>query len=310
MQDLGRNSRTADCLTPGLDIRPTPYVGRFAPSPTGPLHFGSLVAALASYCDAKLHDGQWLLRIDDIDTARVAAGSIDSIKTCLDVYGFAWDGDVIMQSARRPLYLDSLEQLKHDGLLYHCTCTRKKLAGQPVYPGFCRTDQPGYPRIEKDQALRLRVNDDGSQFSDKIQGVQTARLDTDLGDIVVWRRDAVFAYALVAAVDDSDGINRVIRGADLMATTHVQLYLMHRLGRPLPEYGHVPIALDTDHRKLGKQTRAPALDLKKPLVSLHAAWHFLGQEAMQAESISEFWQHAIQQWDIGRVPETTAAIHA
>ena len=273
------------------------------------MHFGSLVAALASYCDAKYHDGLWQLRIDDIDSARAVAGSIDSIKTCLDVYGFAWDGDVILQSTRHSLYFEKLQQLIQDGLLYQCSCTRKQLLGQPIYPGFCRQDQPTYPIVENDQALRLRV-DDKSQFNDKIQGMQTALLDKDIGDIVVWRRDAVFAYALVAAVDDSDGISTVIRGADLMASTHVQQHLMHRLGRRLPEYGHVPIALDTDHRKLGKQTHAPALELENPLVSLHEAWHFLGQEAMQAESVNDFWRHALQQWDIQRVPATTAAIHA
>ena len=273
------------------------------------MHFGSLVAALASYCDARHHGGSWQLRIDDIDSPRVVAGSIDAIKICLDAYGFTWDDDVIRQSERRSLYRETLDQLVQDGLLYHCTCTRKQLAGQSIYPGFCREDQPSFPIVQSEHALRLRVNG-SSQFTDKIQGMQTVQLDADVGDIIVWRRDSVFAYALVAAVDDSDGINTVIRGADLLAATHVQRYLMLCLDRPLPDYGHVPLALDTDHRKLGKQTRAPALDLENPLVSLHEAWHFLGQEAMQAESISEFWQHAIKQWDISQVPSTTAAVHA
>jgi len=264
---------------------------------------------MASYCDAKHHKGLWRLRIDDIDQARVVPGSIDSIKQCLDVYGFAWDGDVILQSKRHVIYHDALSQLIEDGLLYHCSCSRKQLIGKPVYPGFCRPAQATIPVVEKDHALRLTVNGD-TQFNDKVQGQQRALLEADIGDTIMWRRDSVFAYALVAAVDDSDGITTVIRGADLMDATHIQRQVMQKLKRALPDHGHVPIALDVDHRKLGKQTKAPALDLEKPLISLHDAWHFLGQKPMRAESITEFWHHAIESWDLNEVPSQPGCVHA
>jgi len=215
----------------------------------------------------------------------------------------------LLQSSRLALYREALDQLSKDGRLYPCTCTRKQLTGLPIYPGHCRPANPVEALVETDQTLRLRVTG-ASHFDDVVQGEQNVNLDTDVGDVIVWRRDAVFAYALVAAVDDSDDITKVIRGADLLSSTHIQRHLMQSLGRRIPDYGHVPVALDTDHRKLGKQTDATALDTKNPLGSLHAAWHFLGQENMSAQSIEEFWQHAIQVWDISKVPSTIGCVHA
>ncbi len=260
-----------------------PVRGRFAPSPTGPLHFGSLIAALASFLEVRRRDGEWLLRIEDVDTPRSAPGAADAIMRALDRHGLHWDGSVWYQSQRRDGYQAALEQLLRAGLAYPCTCTRQELAthpirardGSPIYPGHCRHGirQPGRPAT-----IRLRVGDAPLAFQDALRGPYEQRLDQEVGDFVIRRADGLFAYQLAVVVDDAaQGITQVVRGSDLLDSTPRQIHLQNLLGLPTPLYTHLPVAVDRHGHKLGKQTGAAPLDLDKPGLALMAALHFLGQ---------------------------------
>jgi glutamyl-Q tRNA(Asp) synthetase len=286
----------------------TPYRGRFAPSPTGPLHFGSLVAALASCLDARANSGEWLVRIEDVDQARAVAGAADDILRALDRFGFEWDGGVACQSRRTALYEDALDTLRRTGAAYDCACSRKDIARAghvgaegPVYPGTCRRGLPhgGTPR-----AVRVHTHDEPVEVTDRVYGVQSQRLESALGDFVVRRADGFFAYQLAVVVDDADqGITHVVRGADLLASTPRQAYLQTLLGLPTPESAHVPVVLGADGRKLSKRDAAHPVDPRDPLPALLAAWGFLGQSVQGGlpASPAEFWTFAMERWDIDRV---------
>ncbi|HET8875147.1 MAG TPA: tRNA glutamyl-Q(34) synthetase GluQRS [Casimicrobiaceae bacterium] len=292
-----------------------PYRGRFAPSPTGPLHFGSLVAAMASYADARRNAGAWLVRIEDVDVPRARPRAADDILHALEGYGFEWEGPVWRQSSRRDAYEAALARLAAAGLAYACVCTRQALAAQPigrigerVYPGTCRDGigHHGDRAAERTRraAVRVRVPSARIAFTDRLHGLQQQRLDEDVGDFVVRRSDGLCAYQLAVVVDDAaQRITDVVRGADLLASTPRQIFLQRALGVATPRYLHVPVAVDARGAKLSKQTAATPLPAA-PLPALHAAWRFLGQCAPSdpACPVSEFWTWAIAHWDAGRIP--------
>ncbi|MBL8311774.1 MAG: tRNA glutamyl-Q(34) synthetase GluQRS [Burkholderiales bacterium] len=301
------------------------YVGRFAPSPTGPLHFGSLVTALASYVDARAAGGRWLLRIEDVDRTRCSLAAEREIIAQLAGYGFEHDGEVVRQSERDALYLDALSRLQHAALIYACQCTRKQLADQPrnadgetIYPGTCRDAQlpiaplaeaaPRATRAASPLALRLHVNDAGSpaahiRWSDRCFGEQQQDVATEVGDFVLRRADSLFAYQLAVVVDDAaQGITDVVRGADLLGNTARQIVLQQRLGLPRPHYLHVPLVRNEDGQKMSKQTRAAPIHIDSALATLHAAWQFLGQApVLGVARISDFWRAAIASWSANAV---------
>jgi glutamyl-Q tRNA(Asp) synthetase len=234
-------------------------VGRFAPSPTGPLHFGSLLAAVGSYCLARQAGGRWLVRIEDLDTPRVVPGSADAILRDLEAFGFEWDGPIVYQSERFTAYESTLERLKEAGLVYDCGCSRKEILASaphhgeegPRYPGTCRA---GLPPGRQPRALRLRVPDQRFNFHDAVFGPTEQRLADAVGDFVLKRADGMFAYQLAVVVDDhAAGVTQVVRGADLLSSTVRQIYLHSCLGQPPPNYVHLPIVLGQDGEKLSKR---------------------------------------------------------
>jgi glutamyl-Q tRNA(Asp) synthetase len=286
-------------------------VGRFAPSPTGPLHFGSLVAALASYCDARARGGRWLVRIEDVDQPRSRASAERAILRTLSRYGFRWDGDVVRQSERTAHYVHALEQLREAGLVYACACTRREMeqaprnaTGERIYPGTCRNAaiDPNAPRV----AQRIRVDDALVEYVDAAQGLQRQDVAREVGDFIVRRADGWFAYQLAVVVDDAhQGVTSIVRGADLLPSTPRQIYLQRALGVATPEYLHVPVAINAAGEKLSKQTGATALpdDAVPALVS---AWRFLDQPPPHAlpPSAAAFMAHAVSAWTRARLPPT------
>ncbi len=287
-----------------------PYRGRFAPTPSGPLHFGSLVAALGSYLDARAQGGAWLVRMEDVDPPRVAARAADAILRSLEAYGFEWDEPVMWQSRRGDAYQAALERLRSAGRVYGCACTRKTIAeiarigvDGPVYPGTCR----GRP-VAEGTAWRCLVNAGRVAFEDVLLGrvafedVLLGRVAcnviSECGDFVLKRADGVFAYQLAVVVDDAEqGISHVVRGADLLASTPRQIVLQEALGYPTPVYLHLPVVLDAAGEKLSKQTLAAPLDDADPLPALLQAVRFLGMEAgAEIESVRDFWVWARGCW--------------
>ena len=235
----------------------TPAAGRFAPSPTGPLHLGSLLAATASYLDARHRGELWLVRIDDLDVPRNVPGAEDAILRSLEAHGLNWDGTVIRQSERIERYEAALAQLIRTGHTFNCTCARKKLKGLSRYPGTCR--DAAHPA--DDAAVRVRVDDRPITFEDGVVGPISEVLTESVGDFIIRRRDGLIAYQLATAVDDGEpGITRVIRGGDLLDNTARQIYLIQLLALSPPEYAHVPMVLNAAGQKLSKQTHASALD--------------------------------------------------
>jgi len=232
--------------------RTPPYIGRFAPSPTGDLHLGSLLAAVGSYLDARHHGGRWLVRIEDLDTPRVVPGSADRILRTLEGFGLHWDGDVIYQSQRNDVYVAALDQLQNSGLTFECSCSRRELEGNDAsgYPGTCRA---GPTRLGVATATRFRVPPDSVVFfDDAIQGAQSFRTP-ELGDIVIRRKDGIFAYQLAVIVDDaSQHVTNVVRGADLLLSTAWQMLLQKALSLPTPTYAHLPLVVEQTQEKLGK----------------------------------------------------------
>jgi len=279
--------------------------GRFAPSPTGPLHFGSLIAAVGSFAQARSAGACWLVRIDDIDPPREVPGATDAILRTLEVFGFEWDR-LLRQSERNEHYDDALARLAETQLLYGCTCSRKHIAATAIrgpagyiYPGTCRGKPPA-PQI----AHRVVTDDVAVQFVDRVRGRQAHVLSEESGDFVVRRRGGWFAYHLACAVDDAEGIGEVVRGADLLQGTAAQIHLQRLLGLPTPEYAHLPVALGANGKKLSKQTFAPALHDEEPVPQLLEAWTLLGQTAVPdlPASPAEFWRYAIGAWDLAAVP--------
>ncbi|GGY80074.1 glutamyl-Q tRNA(Asp) synthetase [Cellvibrio zantedeschiae] len=264
------------------------YIGRFAPSPTGPLHFGSLVSALASYLDAHHNGGKWLVRMEDLDPPREQAGAADAILRCLEDYGLGWDDSVIYQSQRWDLYEAYLSRLRQQNLLYPCDCTRQDLQAMGgIYNGRCRSR---HPDINQPHAQRLKLYDlptgffqsDELRFTDLIQGEQTQNLRTQAGDQILKRKDGLYAYQLAVVVDDIEqGITHIIRGSDLLDVTARQIFLFQLLSAPVPKFGHVTLASQSNGQKLSKQNLAPALELKDAGTNLWLALAFLGQKPPQ-----------------------------
>ena len=251
------------------------YTGRFAPTPSGYLHFGSLVAALASYLDARAVGGRWLLRMEDLDPPREVPGAQDAILRTLETYGFEWDGAVERQSARHGAYAAAVDTLLARDLAYACTCSRKQLEGQPIYPGTCRDAGHGPATA----AIRLRVPDAEYRFVDRVQGAFAQNLAREVGDFVIRRRDGLYAYQLAVVLDDAwQGVTDILRGADLLDSTPRQLYLQELFGLPQPRYLHIPLLLQPDGHKLGKSYRSPPLPADQAPALLTRALRALGQQ--------------------------------
>jgi glutamyl-Q tRNA(Asp) synthetase len=283
-----------------------PYRGRFAPSPTGPLHFGSLVAAVASYLQARRQEGEWWLRIEDIDPPREVPGASDTIIRTLSLFGFEWTGEVIYQSRRREFYQAALEQLRLEGRLYPCACSRKDIAlhsPEGIYPGTCRH---GMTDGEHTRSWRLRCDERVIRFTDGIQGEIHCELAREVGDFVLKRADGLLAYHLAVAVDDAlQGMTEVVRGVDLLACTAQQIYLHQLLGHPSPDYLHHPIAQNAQGQKLSKQNLATPLDTTQPVPQLWQALQFLGQSPppeLRHSRLDELWQWAAPNWRATAIP--------
>ncbi len=277
------------------------YIGRFAPSPTGPLHAGSLVAALASWLDARAHGGRWLVRIEDIDPPRAAPGAVREQLASLQAHGLVPDEPVLHQGARSAAYDAALAQLASAGLLYPCTCSRSQLtqreaAGRMpagVYDGHCRGGAlPGQLA-----ALRLRVDGGVVGFRDRAAGWVQQDLAREVGDFILRRADGLYAYQLAVVVDDGfQGITDVVRGADLLDNTPRQIHLQRLLGLPEPRYLHLPLVMDAGGSKLSKQTGAAALAAGDALPALRRAWRHLGGAELSATTVAEFLALAVPAW--------------
>lgn len=280
------------------------HTGRFAPSPTGALHFGSLLAALASYLDARAAGGRWLLRMEDLDPGREQRGAADHILQTLQAMGLQWDGEVLYQSRRLEAYAEALEQLRDRGLVYRCDCNRRRIRSLGgVYDGHCR-DRSISP--DRQCALRLRVTDETIRFPDVIQGETCQSLEQECGDFVIRRKDGLFAYQLAVVVDDAfQGISHVLRGADLLDSTPRQIHLQRTLALPGPAYAHIPVAANPDGSKLSKQHLARPLDRDHAGGHLARALAVLGQQpppALERETPEMILEWARTNWDIQKVP--------
>ncbi|OJU90769.1 MAG: tRNA glutamyl-Q(34) synthetase GluQRS [Acinetobacter sp. 38-8] len=276
------------------------YVGRFAPSPTGPLHFGSLITAVASYCDAKANQGKWLVRIEDTDIPRIFPNSETHILSCIDAFQFEPDAEIIFQKDRFEIYEQVLEQLKQSDAIYACQCTRKILGSNHIYAGTCRDLNLEFA----DQAIRLKVTDQQICFQDRLQGQLCSNLKYDLGDFVLKRRDGIISYQLAVVVDDYlQGITHVVRGADLLDNTVRQIWLGSLLNYPSLNYMHLPLAMNDQRQKLSKQNLAQALDINQAPELLQQAILALGQSAIELDQPRIMLQQAVQQWDINRIPK-------
>ena len=290
------------------------YRGRFAPSPSGPLHFGSLVTAVGSYLDARTRGGEWLLRIDDLDPPRVVPGATDAILRALDAYGFEWDGPVRYQSRRGEAYAAAFESLQRMGAIYACGCTRREIAdsivglpGGAVYPGTCRG---GLAAGKEPRAFRVNTAHARVEFLDRLQGRVSQDLGGEVGDFVVFRADGLFAYQLAVVVDDAEqGITDIVRGSDLLDSTSRQIHLQNLLGLPRPTYLHLPVVVNALGEKLSKQTLAAPLNLAHPQPPLFEALAFLGQQPppdLAATSVAEVWAWAVGHWREERLPSVRA----
>lgn len=276
-----------------------PYRGRFAPSPTGALHFGSLVAAMASYLDARAHNGTWLVRMEDLDPPREQPGAADAILSGLHDFGFEWDEPVLYQSSRLDAYQATLEHLLSIDHAFWCGCSRRHLRDKPIYPGTCAK---GLPDGREPRSIRLRVAD-SITFADRWQGPQSQNLTEEVGAFIIRRADGLTAYQLAVVVDDAlQQISHVVRGSDLLDSTPRQIYLQQALGLSTPTYAHFPVAVDSNGVKLSKQTFARPIDPAAPLPALTAAADFLGQAPSGAASVSAFWAHAITCWRPEQMP--------
>ncbi len=288
-----------------------PTTGRFAPTPSGPLHFGSLVAALASYAHARARGGRWLLRIEDVDTPRVVAGAADSILRDLEAFGYEWDGTVSYQSQRFDYYREFLEQLRRQGDCYACECSRRSLREQGVrsgplgqiYPGNCRSKKLG----AKNRSVRLNTADAGTiGFTDAVYGEFEMDLPTEVGDFVLRRVDDIYAYHLAVVVDDElQGVDEIVRGADLLENTCLHRFLQQRLGFRQPDYLHVPLVNNAQGVKLSKQTGAQAIDPGNAAQLSFAALSHLGPQpdpALKSAPPTEILAWAIDHWNPAAIP--------
>ncbi|MGD0493913.1 MAG: tRNA glutamyl-Q(34) synthetase GluQRS [Steroidobacteraceae bacterium] len=278
------------------------YVGRFAPSPTGDLHVGSLYTAAASYLDARAHGGRWLVRMEDVDRSREVAGAAAGILRTLEAFGFEWDGGVWRQSDRGEPYAAVLEDLRSRGLTFQCSCSRQDLADEERYPGFCR----GGPRNPgAATATRLRVDPETIGFDDRLQGAHAQDVAAAVGDAILKRRDGYFSYLLAVVVDDAaQGVTHVVRGADLLHDTPRQIYLQRKLALPVPRYAHVPVLVEPDGSKLAKSTRSVPADRTEPSKLLLEVLHLLGlapPPGLIGAPVSELWAWAQAHWTLNRL---------
>lgn len=292
---LSHEVKQSDAL---LNLRS--YVGRFAPSPTGPLHFGSLLTAVASYCDAKANRGKWLVRIEDTDIPRIYPDSENHILSCIDAFQFEPDAEILFQKDRLGLYEHVLKQLKNANAIYACQCTRKILGSNHIYAGTCRDLNLDFA----EQAIRLKVADQLICFDDRLQGQQCSNLKHDLGDFVLKRRDGIISYQLAVVVDDYlQNITHVVRGADLLDNTARQIWLGSLLAYPSLNYMHLPLAMNDQGQKLSKQNLAQALDINKAPELLQQAILALGQPSVELDQPRVMLQHAVQQWNVDLIPK-------
>ena len=287
------------------------YIGRFAPSPTGPLHYGSLIAAVASYLQAKNNNGQWLLRIEDIDPPREVKGATDKIIQTLEKYRFEWDQQPLFQSTQYEYYREQIERLKQQGLIYACSCSRKQINKKAQdsilgkrYPGTCKTK-----RLELQNSnfsLRLHTTNSKIHFSDAVFGNREYTIKNDIGDFIIYRKYDLPTYALAVTIDDAyQEITEVVRGYDLLAFTPLQIYLCQLLNFPVPNFLHVPLIVNQHGEKLSKQTLAKELPLDNLSHTLVQALNDLGQdtpENLVKENINAIWKWAIGNWDVTKIP--------
>ena len=309
-------------LDPSKNNRNIPPIGRFAPSPSGPLHFGSLIAATASYLAAKQNPkGKWLLRIEDVDTQREQKGASQTIIETLQTYGFVWDGDILYQSRQNESYQSALESISEH--IYQCSCTRKyllSLSAQDtygyIYPGICRKEINN-PDAEN-LSIRVKTISEEICFKDQCQpDVFCQNIEQDIGDFILKRSDGLYAYQLAVVVDDAlQGNNQIVRGSDILDNTPRQIYLQRLLGYQQPEYLHFPTAVTADGKKLSKQNFSPAISTEKnssnkKTETLLAALMFLGQnppDSSNFESLDDLWQWAFQYWDNDKIPKVMSQI--
>jgi len=299
----------ADAHSPSATISER-YRGRFAPSPTGPLHFGSLVTALGSYLQARSQQGKWLVRMDNIDPPREQPGAADMILHALESYHLYWDGTVLFQSTRAEAYEYALAQLAENHHSFACGCSRKSIAASgngQIYPGTCRD---GLPPENSPRTVRVRVPNRIETFTDILQGQVTMNLQTDIGDFVVRRADGLYAYHLAVVVDDAEqGINHIVRGTDLLTSTPPQRYLQQCLGIPQPLYCHLPVVINQQGQKLSKQNHASAIDTKNPGPTLEKALRFLGHPPpaeLMGASPALLLAWATKHWNVQNVSHTAA----
>lgn len=288
------------------------YTGRFAPSPTGLLHIGSLLTAVASYADARSNGGKWLVRMEDLDPPREMAGAASHILHTLEAFGFKWDGEVAYQSRRYALYEETLCRLKTAGLVYPCHCSRKdwqagarRGADGFVYNGRCRHPGQRPAPQGKQPAWRIRVPDRDIGFSDGIVGGYAQNLAGDIGDFVLLRADGYWAYQLAVVADDAEqGVTHIVRGQDLLVSTPRQIYLQQCLDVPTPQYAHLPLLTNAQGQKWSKQTLAPALDLNRREQLLRQVFRYLNlPEAPETDRPAELLDWAVAHWDMDKVPK-------
>ena len=284
------------------------YIGRFAPSPTGPVHLGTLIAAVGSYLQAKKNDGKWLIRMEDVDTTRTVRGSDSEIFHTLEAFGFEWNGEILYQSKQTEHYEYALEQLKSLSLVFPCLCSRKQLANSnsQIYPGACRSRQ--LPETGE-HALRILAQDITIEFNDIVMGKQSQNMEQQCGDFVIKRRDGLFAYQLAVVVDDAlQNITEIVRGSDLLDSTPRQIYLQQLLAYPTPDYCHIPLAVDSDGNKISKSEGATKVDIKNREKLMCDVLDFLGQAPpadLSASNINDIWSWAEEHWDVTHVPSKT-----
>jgi len=289
------------------------YRGRFAPSPTGPLHKGSLVAAIASYLEAKTNNGRWLIRMEDVDETRNVKGAADDILRSLEAFGFEWDEEVIYQTQRKQAYTEALQQLKEKNLIYPCTCSRKDLKvladnGQLhsgsigyTYPGICR-NKSFEATSPKNYSIRIKTTESRISFDDALQGNYSQQLNIDSGDFIIQRRDGLFAYQLAVVVDDAfQNITHVVRGIDLLDSTPRQIYLQQCLNLPSLKYSHLPLIFNPQGEKLSKQTGATGIGFTADVPLLLECLHFLNQAPpaeLKHENLATVWEWATKHWKL------------
>jgi glutamyl-Q tRNA(Asp) synthetase len=277
-----------------------PVIGRFAPSPTGDLHFGSLVSAIGSYLEAKTANGTWLLRIEDIDPPREVDGSSRRIINDLRRLGLEPDSPVLYQSSRLEAYQQAVDSLQENGLAYPCACSRKDLPVSGVYPGTCRN---GVITGKKPRSIRFSVGDETCDFTDKLQGHITDYPAGTSGDFIIHRADGLFAYQLAVVVDDDfQGVTQVVRGADLLDSTPRQICLQKALGFVAPDYLHLPVAISTDGKKLSKRLQTDPVTNQDPAHALRHVLHFLGQNPPTGFPLGKLWDWAFKHWNRDLIP--------